>query len=60
VLVSPYRYDKPVRAEDAPPYRSEPFDDAKLWTFAVEKGRKGALIWNVAGIQDTTMKSRLV
>jgi tRNA1(Val) A37 N6-methylase TrmN6 len=51
VHVSPYRYDKPVRAEEAPPYPSEPFYDAKLWTFAVEKGRKGALIWNVAGNQ---------
>ena len=49
VLVSLYKYDKPVRAEEAPPYPSEPFYDAKLWTFAVEKGRKGALIWNVAG-----------
>jgi hypothetical protein len=57
VLVSPYKYDKPVRAEEAPPYPSEPFYDAKLWTFAVEKGRKGALIWNVAGNQARIAKT---
>ena len=42
---------------DAPPYPSEPFYDAKLWTFAVEKGRKGALIWNVAGNQARMAKT---
>lgn len=57
VLVSPYKYDKPVGSEDEPPYPSEPFYDAKLWTFAAQKGRKGALIWNVAGNQARIAKT---
>ncbi len=48
VLVSPYKYDKPVKAGDAPPYPSESFYDAKLWSFVRTQGKKGALIWNVA------------
>ena len=48
VLVSPYKYDKPVKAGDAPPYPSESFYDAKLWSFVRKQGKKGALIWNVA------------
>jgi hypothetical protein len=48
VLVSPYKYDKPVEADDAPPYPSEPFYDAKLWSFVRKQGKKGALIWNIA------------
>jgi hypothetical protein len=30
VLVSPSKYDKPVRSDEAPPYPTEPFYDAKL------------------------------
>ena len=48
VLISPYKFDKPVSDADAPPYPSERFYDAKLWQFARGKGAKGALIWNVA------------
>lgn len=48
VLVSPYKYDRAVKAEDAPPYPSEPFYDAKVWSFVRELGRPDALIWNVA------------
>jgi tRNA1(Val) A37 N6-methylase TrmN6 len=49
VLISPYKFDKPVSDAHAPPYPSERYYDAKLWQFAREKGVKGALIWNVAG-----------
>jgi hypothetical protein len=48
VYVSPYKYDQPVKTEDAPPYPSEPYYDAKLWSFVKKHGSKGALIWNVA------------
>ena len=48
VLVSPYKFDKPVKDSDAPPYPSEAFYDAKLWQFCRKQGAKGALIWNVA------------
>ena len=34
VLVSPYKFDKPVKLTDAPPYPSEAFYDAKLWYFS--------------------------
>ena len=49
VFVSPYKFDKPVKLADAPPYPSEVFYDAKLWQFVRKYGVKGALIWNVAG-----------
>ena len=48
LIKSPYAYDKPVKPEDAPPYPSEPYYDAKLWQVVVKKASKGALIWNVA------------
>ena len=49
VLVSPYKFDKPVKDADVPPYPSEAFYDAKLWQFCRKQGAKDALIWNVAG-----------
>jgi hypothetical protein len=49
VIVSPYKYDRPVKAEDAPPYDAERYYDAKLWKLVKEKASPGALVWNVAG-----------
>jgi hypothetical protein len=46
--VSPYKFDKPVKEADDPPYPSEAFYDAKLRQFFKKHGAKGALIWNVA------------
>ena len=48
VFVSPYKYDESIKAGDAPPYPSEPYYDAKVWSFVRRHGSKGALIWNVA------------
>jgi hypothetical protein len=48
VFVSPYKYDEPVRPDDMPPYPSEPYYDAKVWSFVRKYGSEGALIWNVA------------
>jgi hypothetical protein len=48
VLISPYKYDRAVKPEDAPPYPSEPFYDAKVWSFVRDMAKKDALIWNVA------------
>lgn len=47
-FVSPYKFDKPVKPQDAPPYPSVPEYDAKLWPFYKQYGKKDALIWNVA------------
>jgi hypothetical protein len=49
VLVSPYKFDKPVKFANALPYPSEAFYDAKLWQFCRKQGANGALIWNVVG-----------
>jgi hypothetical protein len=48
VLISPYKYDRAVKPEDAPPYPSEPFYDAKVWSFVRDMAKKDALVWNVA------------
>ena len=48
VLISPYKYDRAVKPEDAPPYPSEPFYDAKVWSFVRDMAKKYTLIWNVA------------
>lgn len=48
ILKSKYKYDQTVSAEDAPPYPSEPYYDAKLWSLVKKRGADGALIWNVA------------
>ena len=45
---SPYKYDQAVEEDQAPPYPSEKYYDAKLWQFVVSSGKPGALIWNVA------------
>ena len=45
---SPYKYDQVVEENQAPPYPSEKYYDAKLWQFVVSSGKPGALIWNVA------------
>jgi hypothetical protein len=44
---SPYKFDRPIKPEDAPPYPSAPTYDAKLWPFVKDHARPGALIWNV-------------
>ena len=38
VLVSPYKFDQPVKVTDAPPYPSKAFYDAKLWQFCRKQG----------------------
>lgn len=48
VIPSPYKFDQMCREEDMPPYPSEPYYDAKLWSFVRDQGKQGALIWNVA------------
>ena len=48
ILKSPYKYDQAVIGEEAPPYASEQYYDAKLWSFVRKRGADGALIWNVA------------
>jgi hypothetical protein len=45
---SPYKYDQPIKEEEAPPYPSEKYYDAKIWPFVIEHAKPGALIWNVA------------
>ena len=48
ILKSTYKYDRAVSVEEAPPYPSEKYYDAKLWSFVKKRGADGALIWNVA------------
>ncbi len=45
---SPYKFDRPVKPEDVPPYPSAITYDAKVWAFVKEHASPGALIWNVA------------
>jgi hypothetical protein len=50
---SPYKFDKPVKKEHAPPYPSAPTYDAKVWhvmkEWHTEYNRKDpCLVWNVA------------
>jgi hypothetical protein len=45
---SPYKFDRPVKPEDAPPYPSVPEYDAKVYPFVRELASPGSLIWNVA------------
>ena len=45
---SPYKYDQPIKEEEAPPYPSEKYYDAKIWPFVIKHAKPGALIWNVA------------
>lgn len=48
VFRSPYKYDQAVKGDDIPPYPSEPFYDAKVWSFMKQHAKQGALCWNVA------------
>lgn len=51
---SPYKFDKPVKGNDVPPFPSAPTYDAKAWAPLMEwkKGKrlkgKTVLLWNVA------------
>ena len=51
---SPYKFDKPVKGDHAPPYPSAPTYDAKVWHVMKEyhkefKRQEPCLVWNVAG-----------
>jgi hypothetical protein len=46
--VSKYKFDKEVKENERPPYPSEIFYDAKIWTFVNEHAKENSLIWNVA------------
>ena len=44
---SPYKFDKPIKEKEMPPYPSAPTYDAKVWPFVKEFASPGSLIWNV-------------
>lgn len=46
---SSYKFDKPIKDYEAPPFPSAPTYDAKAWPFIKRYGQKGALFWNVGG-----------
>lgn len=48
LYVSKYKFDKAVKENELPPYPSEIFYDAKIWSFVNEHAKENALIWNVA------------
>lgn len=48
LYVSPYKFDSPVKESEMPPYNSEKFYDAKIWSFIKKYSKKNSLIWNVA------------
>jgi hypothetical protein len=45
---SPYKFDQACKVKELPPYPSEIYYDAKVWSFVKQYGTSGALIWNVA------------
>ena len=45
--VSPYKFDKPIKPEDAPPFPSAQTYDAKAWPFIKQFAKPKALFWNV-------------
>lgn len=47
--VSPYKFDIPVKQEDAPPFPSAPTYDAKAWPFIKEHAKPQSLFWNIGG-----------
>ncbi len=47
VFSSPYKFEEPVLAADAPPFPSAPTYDAKAWPFIRTHASDGALFWNV-------------
>lgn len=54
-LKSPYKFDQPVIAGEAPPFPSALEYDAKAWKWVKSYAKNGAIFWNVAGIiQETT------
>ena len=44
---SDYKFDKPIKKEEAPPFPSAPTYDAKAWPFIKKYANKNALFWNV-------------
>lgn len=44
---SPYKFDKPIKPIEAPPFPSAPTYDAKAWPFLKEFAKPNALFWNV-------------
>ena len=44
---SPYKFDKPIKPEEAPPFPSAPTYDAKAWPFIKEFAKPNSLFWNV-------------
>ena len=48
--VSPYKFDKPVKESEAPPFPSAPEYDAKAWKVIQENMNRSKLnlFWNVA------------
>ena len=47
--VSPYKFNIPVKQEDAPPFPSAPTYDAKAWSFIKEHSKPQSLFWNIGG-----------
>jgi hypothetical protein len=52
--VSPYKFDKPVKENDVPPFPSAPTYDAKGWSVMknyhnIHGQSRDVLYWNVAG-----------
>lgn len=45
---SSYKFDRPIKPKDAPPFPSAPKYDAKGWEFIRAHGKPGAYYWNVA------------
>lgn len=44
---SPYKFDKPIKPIEAPPFPSAPTYDAKAWPFLKEFAKPNAMFWNV-------------
>ena len=44
---SPYKFETPIKKEDAPPFPSAPTYDAKAWPFIKTYAKPNALFWNV-------------
>lgn len=44
---SEYRFEKPVKTHEAPPFPSAPTYDAKAWKFILDHANHRALFWNV-------------
>ena len=44
---SPYKFDKPIKWADSPPFPSAPTYDAKAWPFIKQYAKSNAMFWNV-------------